>query len=62
MTILSKGHVEGQPVRSNDNDGWKVVVVRRMPGQREAGAVTVIVDPPSEKLIVITVEWMDAMR
>jgi hypothetical protein len=62
MAILSKGMVEGAPVRSEHDDGWKVVVVRRMAGRREAGAVTVIIDPPSTQLVVVTVEWMDVLR
>lgn len=60
-TILGRGHVEGYPALCPNGRDWKVVVVRRI-GTREAGVVTVIVSPPSQKLIVLTVEWMDLTR
>jgi hypothetical protein len=62
MTILRQGHIEGAPELAANGVDWKVVVVRRMPGGREAGAVTVIYQPPSEELFVVTVEWMDTRR
>ena len=62
MTILRQGGVEGVPELAANGSDWKVVVVRRMPGGREAGAVTVIYRPPSDELFVVTVEWMDTKR
>ncbi len=61
-TILSKGHVEGAPVLMKNGVDWKVVVVRRMPGEREAGVVTIVFAPPRQELFVMTVEWMDPKR
>jgi len=57
--ILRNGYVEGPPTR--DGDEWKVVVVKRMPGTREAGVVTVFTRE-DKHLIVVTVEWMDLLR
>jgi len=57
--ILRTGYVVEAPVRSDLDDGWKVIVVKTMPGEREAGAVTIVFDPPSDRLFVVTVEWMD---
>jgi hypothetical protein len=62
LTILRQGHIGGAPELAANGLDWKVVVVRRMPGGREAGAVTVIYRPPSEDLFVVTVEWMDVRR
>lgn len=55
--ILRGGHVEGEP-RLNRLGDWEVVMVKRMPGGREAGAVTIIFRG-EEKLFVKTVEWID---
>ena len=62
MTILRQGHIDGVPEMAANGLDWKVVIVRRMPGGREAGAVTVIYRPPSKELFVVTVEWMDTKR
>jgi hypothetical protein len=62
LAILRQGHIEGDPQLAANGLDWKVVVVRRMPGGREAGAVTVIYRPPSQELFVVTVEWMDTKR
>lgn len=62
MTILRQGRIEGIPELAANGLDWKAVVVRRMPGGREAGAVTVIYRPPNEGLFVVTVEWMDTRR
>jgi hypothetical protein len=62
MTILRQGRIEGAPALAANGVDWKVVVVRRMPGGREAGAVSVIYRPPSNELFVVTVEWMDTRR
>lgn len=56
IDILKTGTICQAPERVED--GWKVIVEKRMPGSREAGVVTVIVFP-GEDLEVITVEWMD---
>ena len=61
-TILIKGQVEGEPRLCANGQDWKVVVVRRMPGDREAGVVTIIYRPPNNTLFVVTVEWMDLDR
>jgi len=58
--ILKTGHVDGSPVLNQYGD-WEVIVVRRMPGGREAGVVT-IVFIEGHKLFVKTVEWMDLDR
>ena len=46
-----------KPSQENARE-WKVIVVKRMPGVREAGVVTLIA-MDNEKLFVKTVEWMD---
>ena len=58
-TIIESGHVEGQPVF--EKGAWKVIVTKRMPGTREAGAVTLIVSD-DDFVFVKTVEWMDPRR
>jgi hypothetical protein len=58
--ILQTGFAEGQPIYE-ENGEWKVVMVRRMPGCREAGIVTLIVST-DEEVFVKTVEWMDWIR
>jgi hypothetical protein len=55
--ILETGSVTDKPVRENERE-WKVIVVKRMPGTREAGVVTLIATD-STRLFVKTVEWMD---
>jgi hypothetical protein len=55
--ILETGTIMQTPTRENARE-WKVIVVKRMPGTREAGAVTLIA-MDNEKLFVKTVEWMD---
>ena len=62
LAILREGHVEGEPELMKNGVDWKVVVTRRMPGGRVAGAVTVIYRPPADNLFVMTVEWMDWNR
>jgi hypothetical protein len=57
--ILQTGMVEGQP--SLDDGEWKVIMVRRMPGTRVAGVVTLIVEE-NDEIFVKTVEWMDWIR
>jgi hypothetical protein len=57
--ILRTGTAEGPPVLKDGE--WKVIMVRRMPGTREAGVVTLIVEE-NEEVFVKTVEWMDWIR
>ncbi|HZT90268.1 MAG TPA: hypothetical protein VFA12_20175 [Stellaceae bacterium] len=58
--ILQTGFVEGQPEYVGEGE-WKVIMVRRMPGCREAGVVTIIVSS-NDEVFVKTVEWMDWLR
>jgi hypothetical protein len=55
--ILETGSIPERPTRENARE-WKVIVVKRMPGTREAGVVTLIATD-SDRLFVKTVEWMD---
>jgi len=55
--ILETGTIHQKPIRENARER-KVIVVKRMPGTREAGVVT-LVAMDNEKLFVKTVEWMD---
>ena len=61
LNILQKGSVLDQPELQENGRDWKIVMVRRMPGGRYAGVVTIIFSPPSRKLFVKTVEWMDRL-
>lgn len=56
LAILRGGTVRREP--RQEEDGWMVVVEKRMPGHRDAGVVTLVVHPGSG-LVVVTVEWMD---
>lgn len=56
LAILKTGTVCDTPEKVED--GWKVIVEKRMPGSRDAGVVTVIVFPGNH-LEIVTVEWMD---
>jgi hypothetical protein len=58
--ILESGYVDGSLVR-NEHGDWELIMVRRMPGGREAGVVT-IVFVKGQMLFVKTVEWMDLGR
>ncbi len=62
--ILRAGQIDGLPERVARADGsaaWKVVMARRMPGAREAGAVTLFLEG-DDQLFVKTVMWMDPAR
>jgi hypothetical protein len=48
-----------QPTRTERNE-WKCKVVKQLKGNREAGAVTIILH--NGKLFVKTVEWEDLRR
>ena len=55
--ILRTGYCLDQPAR-NEKGHWQVIVSKKKAGQREAGAVTVIIED-EEKLVIRTVEWID---
>jgi hypothetical protein len=55
--LLESGNVSRRPTKENATE-WKVIVVKRMPGTREVGVVTLIATN-SNRLFVKTVEWMD---
>jgi len=57
--LLQTGHVMDQPTRTERNE-WKCKVVKQLKGNREAGAVTIILH--NGKLFVKTVEWEDLRR
>jgi len=54
--ILKEGYVSESPF-INEKGHWQCKVVKRLPGRREAGAVTAI--EFEEELVIITVEWED---
>ena len=55
--ILQTGQVLGAPVK-NEKGHWQAIMVSRMPGGRDACAVTVIVRE-NRTLIVRTAMWKD---
>jgi hypothetical protein len=55
--ILQTGQVFGEPAK-NERGHWQAIMAARMPGGREACAVTVIVRE-DRRLIVRTVMWKD---
>jgi hypothetical protein len=55
--IMQTGQVFGEPTK-NEKGHWQVIMAARMPGGREACAVTVIVRE-DHTLIVLTVMWKD---
>jgi hypothetical protein len=55
--MLQTGHCHGAPERNEEGD-WQVVMVARIAGNRDAGAVTVILEGET-KLVIRTVQWMD---
>ncbi len=57
FAILETGSVPHPPIRE-DERAWKVIVIKRMPGTRDAGIVTLIATD-DDTLFVKTVEWMD---
>ncbi len=58
--ILRTGMVEGDP-QQNEQGDWEIIVVKRMPGLKDAGAVTIVCRNDA-LLFVKTVEWMDWNR
>jgi len=57
FAILETGNILRKPVRE-DATAWKVIVIKRMPGTRDAGVVTLIATD-DDTLFIKTVEWMD---
>lgn len=57
LKVLRAGHIETDPIRSNQSDGWRVKVTKPHAGGREIGVVTVILDRGFLRLV--TVEWED---
>ncbi len=57
FAILETGSIPYRPIRE-DETAWKVIVIKRMPGTRDAGVVTLIATD-DDTLFVKTVEWMD---
>jgi hypothetical protein len=57
IRILQTGQVFGDPMR-NEKGHWQATMVARMPGGRDACAVTVIVRD-NRTLIVRTAMWKD---
>jgi len=49
--------IKGEVKKGKHNGEYHCKVVRRIRGNREAGVVTVIL--PTDKLLVLTVEWED---
>jgi hypothetical protein len=56
LAILRAGGVYGPPIKNEKGD-WQAEVERRMPGGRDAVAITVV--PHGKMLIVRTVMWRD---
>ncbi len=56
LAILRKGSVYSLP-HKNERDDWQAEMERRMPGGRDAVAVTVV--PQGLRLVVRTVMWRD---
>lgn len=55
--ILRDGQVLQEPTL-NDHGDWEAVIQRRVRGNRDAGAVTIIIEKNNE-LTLKTVMWMD---
>lgn len=55
--VLREGYVDLKPVK-DENDNWVVRVKKRIRGGREAGVVTVVLRE-EEKLLIVTVMWVD---
>ncbi len=60
IRILRTGHVDG-PLQRNLDGEWEATIVKKMPGCREAGVVTIVYQEGGD-LFVKTVEWMDWNR
>jgi len=57
--ILETGSVEGYPIF--DDGEWKVVMVRRLPGKREAGVVTLRLIPLTQVRLYL-VFWLNSIH
>ena len=56
LAILRKGSIYSPPHKNEQNE-WQADMERRMPGGRDAVAVTVV--PQGPRLIIRTVMWRD---
>jgi hypothetical protein len=57
LNILRTGYVIDNPQLAKKG-GWEVIVKKKLRGRREAAVVTVIFKE-SEKIIIVTVMWVD---
>ena len=57
VEVLQKGECKGTPEPGKNPGEWKVKLVRRMKGRREAGVVVLTVH--NGRLLVKTAEWED---
>jgi hypothetical protein len=58
LDLLSNGEIEGEVQAGNRKSEWRCLVVGNLEwSSRNAGVVTIVVR--DERLIVVTVEWMD---
>lgn len=55
--ILRNGHISGAIEPGKRDGDWKVKIVYRLKGSRDAGVVTVVL--ATDRLVVATVEWED---
>ncbi|NQV55905.1 MAG: DUF4258 domain-containing protein [Rhodospirillales bacterium] len=55
--VLLTGHVSTQP-KKDELGNWVAIIEREISGGRDAGVVTAMMNE-DEKLVLITVEWMD---
>ena len=60
IRILRTGYID-RPLQRNLDGEWEAVIVKKMPGCREAGIVTIVYQEGGD-LFVKTVEWMDFDR
>jgi hypothetical protein len=57
MRVLRRGRIRGEIEPGRSNGEWKVKVVDKIKGAREAGVVTLVVR--EKTLFIKTVEWED---
>ena len=55
--VLRDGHIKGDPEPGKNKGEGKIKVCDAVPGGREVGVVTIVVN--NEKLVITTVEWED---
>lgn len=57
LRVLRRGRIKGDIEPGRSDGEWKVKVVDRIKGAREAGVVTIVLQ--EKRLFVKTVEWED---